>query len=733
MTCSRLFVLGALLTTAAPAMAQPAAGTAPPAAASSKGPAKKAIAKPKTPAPPVLTATPGAIAYPAGLSAAKIRLVRHQVELSGPERRAAKKNDLVLPGQKISTQSQSSAEVNFADGTRVLIGENSELSLYGVAPTPPAPPKKAKPIKPGNTTLLRGEVVLMVPPSVVVAAAPPPPVKGKVKAAKKPPPPKPAATALVATSAGLVTATPGTQVRIVIDLTGVTRVAVYSGQATLISTRKGAKPILLNAGFGSSIENAKLGPKPPQQLLPPPQYSGVRQFAFSSGEAVEIPGTYRLDNATATSWRVQIARDAAFDHLISDIRVASSETRLLPQRMAPGDYHVRVSALGSDGTEGMLSAPMRIRVARVILVPGTENRRASVAVEGKDLHCSLDGAPLQPLVEPLFLTPARSHLLRCASVATNPRLEEIAEQTISAAQSGPLLARIEPGAVSFTAADAKNQISATGQRQVTLVLSDASGNPLSGAAVKVQGQGGVTISPAVESPTAGSYVATATWPAGQTGHSLRYTINDTETYEGRLPDALPTIDTAAQKPAETSAPSDSTSASAEETPPSTKRFALELGVFPSAGIDITRQVFAVGAGLEIGGRIRLPYGGLALALRPQYEFYPPSPSVAHVISVGVPITYRVRKNLAADIVPYFGVLPQFVADYSFLARDGVQANDGQWRTSFAIGGLIGSEFHVKYGAIFVEGGYRQVLLRSAPDFLPTLSGIYVNLGFRASF
>jgi len=645
-------------------------------------------------------------------------MARNQVEIAGTERRIAKKDDTILPGQRASTQPQSSAEIVYADGTRLSLGENSELSLYGVA-AQPLPGKKGRPgnFKPGFTTLLRGEVLLIVPSNGLAAgaAATRPAAGAQAKAMKTPPPSQPN-TAIVGLPLGKVVAAPGSEVRITVEPTGLTRVAVYAGHAQLLGR---GRPIPLMAGTSSRIDGAKAQPKPAQPLPPPPEILGVQQLSFSAGDPVEVPGSYQPAPGAPppASWRVQVARDPAFDSLVSDIRVAAPETRLLSKPIAPGDYYVRVSAILAEGAEGKASAPVRVRVARVSALPGAEGRRAAVAIQGKDLYCSLDGGPLSPVVEPLPLAPAHDHLLRCATNPASPSPQESAEQKISASQSGPLLARLEPGAVSFTPADPKRQTAATGQRQVTLVLSDANGAPLSGATVRAESADGAKVSSVKESPTPGHYVATVTWPAGQSGHVLHYTINEVESYEGRLPDALP--------PA-SAAPAVSEPGSGADRPPA-KRFALELGLFPSAGIDVSRLSFNVGAGFELGGRIRLPYGALAFALRPQYEYYPVSPSVSHVIDVGLPISYRIRKAIDDDIVPYIGVLPQFVADYSYLA------GDGEWRTAFGLGGLLGCEFRVKHGAIFVEGGYRHVLLRSAPDYYPSLSSAFANLGFRLTF
>lgn len=769
MTCSRLFILGALLAVAPPvtAAAQPAPAAAPapaapgkaakapkaakaaapaaapapaavpaaPAAAAPAGKAGKAgKAAPATPAPAAKAsapapAVPAPATYPPGLAEAKVRTVRNQVEVTGTDRRAAKKDDTVFPGQKVTTQVQSSAEVGYADGTRVIVSENSELSLYGVAPPPPPPGKKGKPpvFKPGTTTLIKGEVILIVPAPIAAPAQEAPAAagkgKGKAKAPKKPAAAKPAITATIATPAGKVVVSPGSEVRISVEQTGVTRVAVYSGQAQLQG--KG-KPIVLAANSGGRIENAKTAPKPGAPLPAAPVISGVQQLSFSAGEPVDVRGSYgpATGSAPPAGWHVQVARDSAFDTLVSDVRVAGTETRLLPQKVEPGDYYVRVSAVDAAGAEGPMSAATRVRVARVSVLPGGEGKRAQVAIEGKDLYCSLDGAPLSPVLEPLPLSPAREHLVRCATVSSNARPEQTVEKRVTAAQSGPLVSRLEPGAVSFTQPDPKAQIAATGTRQVTLVLSDAAGTPVTGATVRVESVGGAQVSAVKESQTPGSYVATVTWTAGQTGHSLRYTVNEVETYEGRLPDAVPPP------------PAEPTKDDSEKPLP--KRFAFELGLFPTAGVDTTRFTFNIGAGLDIGGRIRLPYGALAFALRPQYEFHPASPALAHVIGAGLPITYRIRKNVDESIVPYIGVLPQFIAVNASLTSNGVIVEDPStsgWRTAFGIGGLVGTEFRVKRGAVFVEGGYRYAIRFGdpAPEYVPTLNTLFANLGFRLSF
>ena len=761
MTCSRMFVLGVLLTlgptaaaqtspppkpAAAPAKAAPAPKTAAaptakaakvapaPAGKATAAPAGKTTAAPagKTTAAPAGKVTqgpataagpaaksPAPALYPAGLIEPRVRSVRNQAALSGPPSHPAKADEVVSPGQVLSTQPQSAADLTFADGTRAQLGENSELSLYGVAPPLPVPqkgkPAKPAPFRPGTTTLLRGELTLTTPVPPAAPVATPQAQAGKPVKVAKPAAPKTPVTAVLATPVGKITAAPNSTVRVSVEPTGLTRVAVYGGSAQLQGPGK-AKAVAIPAGSGARIDSAKSPPKPVQSLPAAPAIAGLQQLSFSTGEPVAVVGTFgpTAGGALPAGWRMQVARDARFDKVLSDTRLPATDSKLLPQPVAAGDYYIRVSALNADGLEGQASFPVRVRVARVTVVPGSEGRRATVSVDGKDLFCSLDGGPMAAVADPLPLAPARDHTLQCATVAQNAQPEQSAQLQIAATQSGPLVARVEPGAVTFGPTE--------GQRQVTLVLSDAAGTPVTGAAVSAEGLGGLQVGDLRETATPGSYLATVKWPVGQTGHSVRYQINQVETYESRLPDAQPVA------PAEPVKTEDDAQVSKQP-----KRVAFELAALPVAAIDTQRLVFGVGAAIDLGVRVRLAYGALAVALRPQYEFYQSAPSVSHAVAGGLPISFRLRKDVDADLVPYIGVLPQVVADYSFLTQDGVRIGDGEWRVGFGLGGFGGTEFRFKYGAVFVEAGYRHMLFRSAPQTVPSLNSIFANVGLRLTF
>ena len=714
MTCSRMLFLGVvigggLLTISSQPLYAQAAGAATKAKAATAAPAPKAAAAtaPKAAAAP---ATPAAPTYPAGVPEAKLRTNHHQVDVvSSSERHGARKDELLFPGTRVDSAAGSGAEVNFVDGTRVLVGENTSFSVYGVPPASPAN-GPAKKFVPGTNTVTVGEITVATQAPAAPAMVAKPAAK---PVAAKPVAAKPARSASVVTPVGKVAVNPGSTVRISVEpKTGATRVSVYEGTATL--TAKG-KTVTVAANQSSMVANVTTPPTAVQPLPAAPMIAGVPGLVLSTGGPVEVKGTYSLNGAAATGWHVQVAQDAAFDSIVRDSRAAAAETRIMPTAVGPGDYYVRVSAVSAEGSVGPWSAPGHVQVARVVLWPGGEGKRAAVQVDGKGVFCGLNGAELQAVGQPIPLQPAREHNLRCATAPSGAKPEDTSEFKISATQSGPVVAKLDVGAPTFNPQE--------GQREVRLQLSDAAGSPITGAAVVAEGTGGSRADAVQEVPGTGTYVTTAHWPVGKTGLGLRYSINAVENYESALPDAVPT--TASKDEPKEDAP-------AGDRPPA-KSFAVELGLMGLTHVDIPRGVFGIGGGLEIGGRLKLPYGAFAFSLRPQYEYFAPAPGASHVVGGGLLLAYRFR-SLDAAWAPYIGVLPQFLAEYSFLARDGVQIQDGSWMSQVGLGGLLGAEIRLRRGGVFIEAGYRHIIWgRTERTDYASLNGVFGNLGYRVNF
>lgn len=718
MTCSRKLFLGVLIGSGSflianqPLVAQTAAKAGPAAkapAAAGKAPAAKAPAA-KAPA---TKAAPAAPTYPVGVPEAKLRTFHHQVEaVSSMDRHGARKDEVLWPGTRVDSALGSGAEVGFADGTRIFVGENTSFSVFGVPP--PSPAKgPAKKFVPGSNTITVGEITVVVPaaPAVLGAVAP---VAGKkpVKAAK-PAPVKIPRTATIVTPVGKVTVNPGSAARITVEpKTGATRVSLYDGAAALAG--KG-KTITLAANQSSTIASVTAPPSVAAALPVAPVLKDVPGLVLTTGGPVEVKGSYAAGAGPAPAgWHVQVAQDGSFETVIKEGRVAVSETRAMTSAVGPGDYHVRVSAVSTEGSVGPWSQPAHVQVARVTLWPGGDGKRAAVQVDGKGVFCGLDGTDLQAVGQPIPLQPAKEHTLRCATSASGAQPKDTTEFKVSATQSGPVVAKLDVGTPSFTLQE--------GQREVRLQITDAAGSPITGATVTAEGTGGARPDAVRELPGTGTYVTTAHWLPGKTGLGLRYTINGVEHYESALPDALPTTDKPKQK---------GDDEAGEKAP--VKAFAVELGLMPVVQIDIPRGVFGIGGALEIGGRLKLPYGAFAFSLRPQYEYFAPAPGASHIVGGGLLLAYRFR-SLDAPWAPYIGVLPQFLAEYSFLARDGVQVQDGSWMSQFGIGGLLGAEIRLRRGSVFVEAGYRYMVWgRQERDEYATLNGAFGTVGYRVNF
>ena len=96
------------------------------------------------------------------------------------------------------------------------------------------------------------------------------------------------------------------------------------------------------AKFGAPLE---AGRKPVVLPLPPaPDLDGIPASFDQLPLRLHIPGTLPL--------RVQIADDAAFDHIQLDLRVDAGDDIRIP-RLADGTWHLRARAVSPEGLEGL--------------------------------------------------------------------------------------------------------------------------------------------------------------------------------------------------------------------------------------------------------------------------------------------------------------------------------------------------------------------------------------------
>jgi len=216
-------------------------------------------------------------------------------------------------GDQIHTGLESTLTLRFADGSELLVRGGSKLKLdhlsaYG-----------STGMVDTRVRLKRGRVDTHVKPS-----------KG------------PGSRYQIITPAA-VAAVRGTQFRVSADNNGaaITRSEVLEGKVNVSGTGKSQ---LVPAGFGIIAEEGK-PLAPPRKLLPAPQLLDV-QTHFDS-----LPLQFIWPVVLgAQKYRLQIAPDERFDHLLAD-RVVSEPTDHLAD-LPDGEYQLRIRAIDSNGLEG---------------------------------------------------------------------------------------------------------------------------------------------------------------------------------------------------------------------------------------------------------------------------------------------------------------------------------------------------------------------------------------------
>jgi hypothetical protein len=97
----------------------------------------------------------------------------------------------------------------------------------------------------------------------------------------------------------------------------------------------------------------------------PPFPSAPRDAGKASGEAVELAWTAAAEAAT---YRVQLARDAAFANLVAD-EPAVAATGFRAGGLVPGEYFWRVGSVRADGARGPFGDPQRFTLKALPPVP----------------------------------------------------------------------------------------------------------------------------------------------------------------------------------------------------------------------------------------------------------------------------------------------------------------------------------------------------------------------------
>jgi len=424
--------------------------------------------------------------------------LRNEVDAYTPEQHPGRRDEPLSRGHRVNTHAASSAEITFADESRLQLGEQSLIVILGSTRT-----QARSSGKPEDTTLVTGSL------RAHLGA-----LAGK---------PRPLA---LQTPSAQVSLEPG-EAQLAVDAEQSTRLAVHRGSASL---RAQSKTVRVPEQHGSKAARGKppTQPRPlpaaPTWTTPPPLF--VLQQDPAPVIAVYAPGLGLPGAPAPTSWHVQVARDDRFNDLVVDTRAPAEVTRL-ELRVPPGRYHTRVSAIDSDQFEGRASEAAPVHIASVQTVPASPGKPATLMISPGSF-CALDDGPLLPVQAPLQLRPGSPHTLRCAADATGagataleiPRSAAGTPQTITTTDP---LQRLGDDAVAI----------------VRITLQDAAGAPVPDLTIEASADPGVQLGPLTPGAEPGSYTVRARWPPSPWPLALQFTSDGEQLARVELPVVRP--------------------------------------------------------------------------------------------------------------------------------------------------------------------------------------------------
>lgn len=414
----------------------------------------------------VLHFPPPNLAPPLSGPDARLSSVHNRVEVQNPAPKRGQANDALSRGHKVKTDEGSGAEVLFRDETRLQLGENTLVVIFGDSSR-----KASQKTTVSDTQLMSGQLRAHL---------------GALAGAET----------TVQTAAGEVTLGAG-EAQIKVDDKKTTRVMVYSGQSSITSKSQTVK---IGAGFGSRATEGA-APTPPRPLPPAPVWVATPPPSFlTAGRRITFEAEYgpgKGNGPAPLQWHVQVARDRLFNSLVVNARVPVGTTKIEARRLGPGRYYARVSAV-DDEFEGPFSPVTQTLVVVARLVRDESKNSVTAQISPGDIFCGLDGGPLGPLSQALRKTKKMPSQLRCGP-SSNAKLAASFDLPPPSVAPFALIPRIErPDPL---------------RREALLVLrlQDAKQQPVSGSALELSLSSGVLSGPLEEGDNDGEYQAPIWW------------------------------------------------------------------------------------------------------------------------------------------------------------------------------------------------------------------------------
>jgi hypothetical protein len=242
----------------------------------------------------------------------------------------AQVGDMLVERDAVRTRQKSSAEMQFLDGARLTVTEDSLVFLQRSGKTLSGSPKK-------SIEIVQGAAELNA--QVLSASAPPPEVEivlGNTRATSRPDGKGPARTRARRAEEGGA------------------KLMAYGGESEV---EAGGAKVRVQRGMGTSV--ATQGPpSPPEPLLPAPVLAGPEPDAE---RACTDPPLAWQAVPQAASYIVEVCRDPGCGALV-DRRVGETATEWRPAALPVGEFYWRVTARSRSGLDGYPSEPIRLAI-----------------------------------------------------------------------------------------------------------------------------------------------------------------------------------------------------------------------------------------------------------------------------------------------------------------------------------------------------------------------------------
>lgn len=265
------------------------------------------------------------------LPAARLNRISRRVEAkpSPIEWDAAQVGDVLVERDGVRTYQKSSAEMQFTDGARVVVTEDSLVFLRRSGSTLRGVERKSIEIVEGQADLEARSGPAPRAPEVEILV-------GGARATSKPGP--------AGTSQARARKAEG----------GGAKVMVYGGEGEV---EAGGARVRVAEGMGTSVE-AQGPPSPPEKLLPAPRLTDP---AAGGERACADPWFSWEPVPEATSYTVEVCRDAGCGELV-ERRTGHAGPPWRPAALPVGDLYWRVTARGRSGLDGYPSEATALRV-----------------------------------------------------------------------------------------------------------------------------------------------------------------------------------------------------------------------------------------------------------------------------------------------------------------------------------------------------------------------------------